>query len=110
MGLRGAKAGAGSAGVVMSRTGDPSYSRVDGKPVVDVLSGDRAKVRAHHEEQCQILYKAGADPKDTMATDLARRCGMLRKVGLDAAAVYSYKYSLAASIRMATRCRRGNFG
>ena len=105
---------------MLSRPGDPSYSRVDDKPLVDVLDGDFAKASAYHKELCQILTKAVVDPKDSMATDPARRCGvlltLLSQVGLDTAALYcglildSHNYSRGVDSDGNEVCRRGKTG
>jgi hypothetical protein len=78
----------GSSNVHLTPAGDHSRSRVAGKLLVEILGAERAVT--FHEELCKILTKPVVDPKDTMATDPARRCGMLgallREVGLDRAA------------------------
>ena len=85
--LRGQISILGSSSVWLATRGDYTHSRVDTTALDSIL--DVARVGPYHDAICEIATNTVVDPKCTVATDLARRCGLLgnllREVGLDRA-------------------------
>ena len=88
--LRGFVPSVGAADVELSVAGDPSFSSVGGVKLVDVLGPVRA-VKYHEEFAAKATIDV-IDPKDTMASRPAHKCGQLgphlREVGLTHEAHY----------------------